>query len=95
MRHELLLLCSLLSVGCATERATQFSVPKERANECMTNCAALDMKLAAVVIIKSSAGCVCEPQDAQARTSSGAAAVAIGAMLAVEEEAQQQRQRYR
>jgi hypothetical protein len=96
MRHEFLLLCCLLSAGCVTDKATQFSVPKERATECMANCASLDMKLAAVVIIKNAAGCVCEPQDAQAPTSSSAAsAVAGGAMIAAEEEAQGQRRRQR
>ena len=46
----LLLLC-LLSTGCVTYKATAFSVPKERATECVAHCSELNMKLAAVVII--------------------------------------------
>jgi hypothetical protein len=66
-------------------------VPRERATECVAHCEALDMKLAAVVIIRSSAGCVCEPKDAPGRVSSGTAAAAGGAILA-DEEAQTQHQ---
>ncbi len=88
MRKTFTLLLCLLSAGCVTAQATTGSVPKERATECVAHCAALDMKLAAVVIIRSSAGCVCEPKDAQGGVSSGTAAAAGGALI--EEEASQQ-----
>jgi hypothetical protein len=91
MRRTFTLLLSLLSGGCVTAQATTGSVSKERATECVAHCEALDMKLAAVVIIRSSAGCVCEPKDAQGRVSSGSAAAAAGALIA-EEEAQRQQQ---
>ncbi|WNG41670.1 hypothetical protein F0U60_54340 [Archangium minus] len=94
MKKTLLLLSCLLSASCVTKKATQFAVPKERASECATHCNDLDMKLAAVVIISSSAGCVCEPKEAQAHTGNGAAAVVGGAMIA-EEEARQQEQQER
>ncbi|QRK11202.1 hypothetical protein JQX13_14670 [Archangium violaceum] len=94
MKKTLLLLTCLLSAGCITKKATQFAVPKERATECVAHCNDLDMKLSAVVIISSSAGCVCEPRDAQASTGNGAAAVVGGAMIA-EEEARQQEQQER
>lgn len=92
MKKTLLLLSCLLSAGCFTKKASQFSVPKERATECVAHCDGLDMKLSAVVIISSSAGCVCEPKDAQAHTGSGAAAVAGSAMIAEEEARQQELQ---
>jgi hypothetical protein len=93
MRKTLTPLLCLLSVGCVTAPATTGSVPKERATECVAHCEALDMKLTAVVIIRSSAGCVCEPKDAQSRVSSGTAAAAGGALIAEEEEEAQQQQR--
>jgi hypothetical protein len=94
MRKALpLLLCLLSTVGCVTQRATAFSVPKERATECVAHCAEIDMKLAAVVIISNSAGCVCEPQDAQLKASlAGAAAAAGGQMIEAENAQQQQHQ---
>jgi hypothetical protein len=74
----------LLLGGCATQRATELSLPRERATECRDNCAALDMQLAAVVIIMNSAGCVCQPKGQPApgpAVSAGAAAVAGGAVI--------------
>lgn len=89
MRKTLPLLLSLLSTGCVTTQATAFSVPKERATECVAHCAALDMKLAAVVIISNSAGCVCEPQDAQMKASLAGAAAAAGGQMIEAQNAQQ------
>jgi hypothetical protein len=88
MRHTLLSLLCLLSAGCfTTEKATWGPVPKERATECVSHCEELGMKLSAVVIISSSAGCVCEPKDAQTRASLAGAAVAAGGQIIEEEEA--------
>jgi hypothetical protein len=92
MRNALLPLFCLLSAGCVTERATHGEVTKELATDCAANCAAMDMKLAAMVIIKSSAGCVCEPKEAQARAKSAAVTAAGGAIIAEEEEASRQQQ---
>jgi hypothetical protein len=89
MRSFVPLLLCVLFIGCATNSATLGSVSKELATECVAHCASLDMKLTAMVIIKGSAGCVCEPKDSQARAVSSAAAVAGGAVIA-DEEAQQQ-----
>ena len=89
MRHTLAMLCCLLSMGCTTIPATYRKVPKERATECVTNCEALGMKLTGVVIIRDSAGCVCEPTNAEMKVSTGAvSAVAGGALIAEEESAQ-------
>jgi hypothetical protein len=94
MRKTITVLLCLLSAGCVTAQATTGSVPKERATECVAHCEALDMKLAAVVIIRSSAGCVCEPKSTQGQMSGGSAAAAAGAIIA-EEEAQQHQQQQR
>jgi hypothetical protein len=96
MSHKLLPLLCLLSAGCTTARATWGPVPKERATECVSHCEELGMKLGAVVIISSSAGCVCEPKDAQTRAALAGAAVAAGGQMIAEEKAraaQQQQSR--
>ncbi|MFY0579202.1 hypothetical protein ACN28S_37420 [Cystobacter fuscus] len=89
MRHTLAMLCCLLSAGCSTIPATYRKVPKERATECVTNCEALGMKLTGVVIIRDSAGCVCEPTEAERKVlTSAVSAVAGGALISEEESAQ-------
>jgi hypothetical protein len=89
MRHTFAMLCCLLSTGCSTIPATYRKLPKERATECVTNCETLGMKLTGVVIIRDSAGCVCEPKDSEMKVSHGAvSAVAGGALIAEEESSQ-------
>ena len=92
MRNALLPLLCLLSAGCYTEKATYRTVTKELATDCATNCAEMGMKLSAMVIIKSAAGCVCEPKESQGQAKSGAVTAAGGAIAAEEEEAAQQQQ---
>jgi hypothetical protein len=89
MRLTLPLLLCLLSTACVTQSATMGSVSKDLVTECVAHCASLDMKLTAMVVIRSSAGCVCEPKDSQARPVASAAVVAGGAAMA-DDEAQQQ-----
>ncbi|ATB41493.1 hypothetical protein CYFUS_006959 [Cystobacter fuscus] len=87
MRHTLAMLCCLLSTGCLTTAPAAYSkVPKERATECATNCEELGMKLSGVVIIRNSAGCVCEPKDSETKVSTGAVSAAAGGALITEEE---------
>jgi len=88
MKKTTCLLLCMLSAGCVTTPATLGALPKERATECVQHCASLDMKLAAVVIIRSSAGCVCTPKEEPAPSAAGAAAAA-GALLAEEDETKQ------
>ena len=88
MRNKLLPLLCLLSAGCTTASATLGPVPRERATECVSHCEALGMKLTAMVIISSSAGCVCEPKDARTRASLAGAATAMGGAMLEEEESQ-------
>ncbi|ADO74593.1 hypothetical protein [Stigmatella aurantiaca] len=87
MNPTLPLLLCLLATGCSTLPATQFSLPKERATECAANCESLDMKLTAMVVIRNSAGCVCEPKDAPPQTTErrNAAATLVGTVLAEED----------
>ena len=94
MRTPLPLLLGLLTLGSATDPATYRPLHKERADECVAHCNTLDMKLAAVVVIKSSAGCVCTPKDAPpgASVTSAGAAAAGGAVIAAEEEEAARRQ---
>lgn len=89
MRITLPLLLCLFSTGCVTAGATTAPVTKDLATECVAHCESLGMKLTAMVIIKNSAGCVCEPKDSQARSVSAAAAVAAGTVVA-DEDAQYQ-----
>ncbi len=81
MRHRLLLLLALAAPGCAVKGAANYAPPRERATECVSYCDALSMRLAAVVIISNSAGCVCEPTDAARAADRGAAAIAGGAAI--------------
>ena len=93
--RSLLLLPVLLSLGCVTHPATRLPLTRERADECVDHCKTLDMKLAAVVVIMSSTGCVCQPKDAPPPTPavSGAAAASGGAMIAAEAARQNSRTR--
>lgn len=94
------LLC-LTASGCVTARATEFAVPKERASECRQICTDLDMRLSAVVVIYSKAGCVCEPREeegaaaksAGASTAAGSAVIQAVADAEEQSAAQQQSQR--
>ena len=69
-------------------------VPRERAAECEANCGGLGMRLASVVLIMNSAGCVCVPVEGPpgapgpAVSDASASASAGGAMIAVQMAAQ-------
>ena len=94
MHKRLLVSLILLAAsGCVTAKATEFDVPKERATECRQICTDLDMKLSAVVVILSKAGCVCEPRETEGTPpqSTGASTAAGGAVIqAIAEAVQQQ-----
>jgi len=92
MKTTLLLLC-LAASACETARATERPVPRALATDCVANCNALDMRMTAVVIIMSSAGCVCEPKQTTAMPpTAGTAAAAGGAVIQATLEAQRQAQ---
>ncbi|HTJ41974.1 MAG TPA: hypothetical protein VL463_07740 [Kofleriaceae bacterium] len=59
------------------------SVPQTTRAECEANCGSLGMRLGSVVLIMSSAGCVCVPNDAPPSADNGGeAATAGGAQIA-------------
>ncbi|HLL22284.1 MAG TPA: hypothetical protein VK427_09140, partial [Kofleriaceae bacterium] len=71
----------LAITGChpQTGPATTLAVPRERANECVAVCHQLGMRMTAMVVITSRAGCVCEPEPAHEPSAPGAPAAAAGA----------------
>jgi hypothetical protein len=94
----------LLAAGCATAPAVGpgTKVRADTRPECEAHCERLGMRLGAVVLIRSAAGCVCEPREAPPATGApasgpaaeprgareGRAAVAGGALaIALQEEA--------
>ncbi len=80
--------------GCETVRATAGTTPKERVTECEELCTSLDLQMAAVVIIMSNAGCVCEKKRATV-SEVGASAVTGGAVIAATAAAARQGQQQR
>src|SRR5215831_5906173 len=75
---NLLLAVILILSACETTRATQYVTPKDRVTECEKVCGDVGMKLGALVVIMSSAGCVCEPMDVPTSSERKAAAGAAG-----------------
>jgi hypothetical protein len=87
MRPEFLGLLAILA-GCVptTSPAVRpdMTLRPETRPECVARCREMGMRLGAVVLIRDSAGCVCEPDSAS--SARGAAAVASGAALVMAEE---------
>jgi hypothetical protein len=102
---------ALAAVGCGTTPAvgTFVQLRPETATECTANCERLGMRLGAVVLIRNSAGCVCEPRQASPEirgaapqepgapraTVTGGAGAAVGSVVIVasEEEAAEEQRR--
>lgn len=94
-------------MGCATTHPAVdpgVKLRPETPEECADRCREMGMRLGAVVLIRNSAGCVCEPAGAppsppsppSARGARGAAAAVSGAVVAEEEEeTERQRQEER
>lgn len=94
MRFALLAAAGLAASGCTVVRAVGpfHTVPRARADECAAGCAALDMRLSAMVLVMNHAGCVCEPRGGSPGPTA-AAAVAGGATIqAIVQQQQQQHQ---
>jgi len=91
-----LLLPLLLAAGCVTTPPVSSSVRVDPAArpQCEQHCGALGMRMTAVVIYSNRTGCVCEPADAPAvsSTKAGAAVSAAGEVINAEEESQRQQQ---
>jgi len=82
------LLFPLLAAGCAinTGIAGGMYVTPALATDCAKQCNILGMRLAAVVVVHSTGGCVCEPKDRAADVNRGGAAAAGGAVVQLMEE---------
>jgi hypothetical protein len=69
--------------SCSIQRAARVSdVSADRATECVEVCQKLGMHLTAMVVMMSSAGCVCEPGLAESASAGGASAAAGGSTIA-------------
>ena len=69
--------------SCGIQRAARVSdVSADRATECVEVCQKLGMHLTAMVVMMSSAGCVCEPGLAVNAHAGGASAAAGGSTIA-------------
>lgn len=86
--------------GCATLQpavAPGVKPRPETAGECVGRCGELGMRLGAVVLIRNSAGCVCEPAaGAPSSTSTpvtGGAAAVVGGVVALDDEAAAEQRR--
>jgi hypothetical protein len=84
----------LLLGGCTTVApvASLSHVPSDTAQECQSICQGIGLELSAVVIVRNSAGCVCEKSPRAANASSGAAAASGAVIAAAEDEQQHQNQ---
>ena len=95
MNLRLLLLPLLALAGCVTTPAVSSNIRVDPAArpQCEQHCSTLGMKMTAVVIYSNRTGCVCEPAEAPAvsSTMAGAAVAAAGEVVNEEEEAQRQR----
>jgi hypothetical protein len=87
----------LALLGCVTAPPVTpaWSLPTDTADVCTSHCKSLGMDLGAVVIVRNSTGCVCQPRGTAPRASGGAAAATAGVVASLDEEAQQQQQQYR
>jgi hypothetical protein len=95
MTRGVLAAALLALAGCVTAPAVDpsFKLRPETRSECVTHCQTLGMRLGAVVLVRNSAGCVCEEIRSEPRAAGGGAAVSAGAYLvALEEEAARQQQ---
>jgi len=96
MRLRLALLPLVLS-ACATTQAVSPGVKLDPDTRpaCAANCEKMGLRLAAVVLVRNSAGCVCAVPEAKVgvglgnETTPGALAVAGGVLIADEQDSQQ------
>jgi len=97
-----LLLLSLVSCQTVNPAVTSgFKLPPDTRSACALRCEELGMRLGAIVLIRNSAGCVCEPSEAgptrqdapepRASLRGGSAAAGGALIVALEEEVEEQR----
>ena len=95
--NRIVLVAALLAAGCSTARPLSpfTSLPSDTPKECTKLCQSMGLQLTAVVVVASSAGCVCEAQPGAARPSGATAAASGGAVVALQEaEAAAQQQQH-
>jgi hypothetical protein len=65
MRHLALAALALATSGCTIDTAIAggWRVSPRLADACVDHCHVLNMRLAAVVVVHATGGCVCEPLD--------------------------------
>jgi len=86
---------ALLLAACATRPPVGrgLILPRDTAQECANVCQQIGLQLSAVVVVASSAGCVCQVQPgAPAQGEGGASAATAGAIIVVEAEERQRQQ---
>jgi hypothetical protein len=91
----LLVAAGLPLAGCAAQVGAggMISVPKDAPATCSGYCSDMGLSLAAVVVMASNVGCVCEPRGKAASEEHGASAAAGGmAAIIVQEESRRQQQ---
>ena len=91
---KLTVVVCLLALGCGTAKplGTFVRLPQDTPQECTKLCSSMGLQLTAVVVVASSAGCVCEAQPGTARPSGSAAAASGGAVVALQAAAAAQQQ---
>ncbi|MGA8892061.1 MAG: hypothetical protein WB493_10865 [Anaeromyxobacteraceae bacterium] len=93
--HRGILLSTLFLAACATAPAVSPGVQLDPSTRpaCAANCEKMGLELAAVVLVRNSAGCVCAVPEAKPRVglggpaAAGTVAVAGGVLIADEEAA--------
>jgi hypothetical protein len=87
MRYIVVL--GLVLAACTTTPpvATWTKLPDDTTEQCRGLCRGIGLDLSAVIVVRNSAGCVCEVHPGQAKASaSGGVASAAGALIVSEEE---------
>ena len=85
---KLIVIAALLAAGCTTAKplGAFTTLPPDTPQECTRLCQSMGLQLTAVVVVASSAGCVCEAQPSgKARPVGGTAASLGGAVVALQE----------
>ena len=96
--HRAIVVASLLLSGCATAPAVSSGYQLDPATRpaCAANCEKMGLKLAAVVLVRNSGGCVCAVPEAKpgvglsGQAAAGTIAIAGGVLIADEDARQNQ-----
>jgi hypothetical protein len=83
-----LLLAPLALAGCVTTPAVSagLKVDPDTRPACAANCETMGLRLAAVVLVRNSAGCVCAVPEGKAGARGEAAALAVAAGVVIDDD---------